>query len=255
MLNILLLHNITKKPTSDFYSVTEDLFKELLIQVNKSSIITKPLECFIKNTPNDNNKQHLTLTFDDGALGNYEVALPLLKEFGLCASFFITVGLIGKNGFMQWNMVEELKDNNLEIGSHTNSHLPLSKLSEDKIWEELHASRCTLEDKLGTEINTLSLPHGDFNKRTITLAKKAGYKLICTSNPGINNSKQIKKGVLYRNPVNIATSIMDIPSCLYPTKFKLILSKFSYGLRKSSKKILGKERYESFRNWSLNLKP
>jgi len=126
---------------------------------------------------------------------------------------------------MQWDMIEELRDNNMEIGSHTMNHLPLSKLSEGRIWEELYASRCMLEDKIGLKIETLSLPYGDFNKRTIYLAKKAGYRVICTSMPGINSFKQLREGVLFRNSVNRAVDISTIHSSIKPTKHKIILAK------------------------------
>lgn len=253
MLNILLFHNITRNPSSDFYSVTGDFFKELLNQVKESSTGIKALRDFYDNALRNQDKS-IVLTFDDGALSDYEIIFPLLKEFNFCASFFITVNFVGKKGFMQWDMIKELKDNNMEIGSHTISHPFLSKLSEERIWEELYASRCMLEDKLGVKIEILSLPYGDFNKRTIALAKKAAYRIICTSMPGMNSFKQLQGGVLYRNPVNRAVDILTIPSSINPSKFKIILAKLSYRIRKGSKKIIGIERYESIRNWFFEIK-
>ena len=43
------------------------------------------------------------VTFDDGHISNYEVALPKLQSRGIAARFFITVGWAGKKpGFMGW---------------------------------------------------------------------------------------------------------------------------------------------------------
>ncbi len=41
------------------------------------------------------------ITFDDGYRDNHDVALPILKELGLSATFFISTGYLG--GGMMWN--------------------------------------------------------------------------------------------------------------------------------------------------------
>lgn len=252
MLNILLFHNITRIPLPDFYSITGDCFKELLNQVKESSLGVKNLRDFYNIALSSHDKS-IVFTFDDGGLSDYEIAFPLLKELDFRASFFITASFVGKSRFMQWDMIKELKENNMEIGSHTISHQLLSRLPEEKMQEELYASRCLLEDKLGTKIDTLSFPHGDFNKRVIDLAKKAGYRIICTSTPGINSFRQLREGILYRNSMNRAVGISTIPSKIDPSRFKIILARLSYEIRKGSKCIMGNERYESIRNRLLGI--
>ncbi|MBM3249736.1 MAG: polysaccharide deacetylase family protein [Candidatus Omnitrophica bacterium] len=252
MLNILLFHNITSIPSHDFYSVTGDFFKALLNQIKDSSFSVKNLRDFYGNSLSSHDKS-ITFTFDDGGLSDYEIAFPLLKELDFRGSFFITASFVGKSGFMQWDMIRELKDNNMEIGSHTISHRILSRLPAEEAQEELYASRCLLEDKLGTKIDALSFPQGDFNKRIIDLAKKAGYRIMCTSTPGINGIKQLQKGILYRNSMNRAVDIPTMPSRIDPSWFNIILARLSYEIRKGTKRIIGNERYESVRNRLLGV--
>jgi peptidoglycan/xylan/chitin deacetylase (PgdA/CDA1 family) len=247
MVNILLFHNITRNPSSDFYSVTGDFFKELLNQVKESSTGIKTLRDFYDNALRNQDKS-IVLTFDDGALSDYEIIFPLLKEFNFCASFFITVNFVGKKGFMQWDMIKELKDNNMEIGSHTISHPFLSRLSANNIREELYASRCILEDKINSKIDMLSLPHGSFNRMTVDMAFKAGYRIICTSVPGINSLKRLKTGVLYRNSLNRTTKILNIFSIINPTPMKMFLDRAGFDIRRYGKRFLGIRRYQSLRN-------
>jgi peptidoglycan/xylan/chitin deacetylase (PgdA/CDA1 family) len=49
------------------------------------------------------------ITFDDGYADNHDVALPILKRHGLCATFFITTGML--DGGRMWNdtVVESIR--------------------------------------------------------------------------------------------------------------------------------------------------
>jgi peptidoglycan/xylan/chitin deacetylase (PgdA/CDA1 family) len=40
-------------------------------------------------------RRAVAVTFDDGFADNFEIAAPILSRFGICASFYLTVGLIG----------------------------------------------------------------------------------------------------------------------------------------------------------------
>lgn len=48
------------------------------------------------------------ITFDDGYVDNYAAAKPLLEEYGLPATFFITSGNIGKTQEFWWDELEHL---------------------------------------------------------------------------------------------------------------------------------------------------
>ena len=48
------------------------------------------------------------ITFDDGHVSNHAIALPLLKQYGLKAEFFITTDWIGTERFMSADQVADL---------------------------------------------------------------------------------------------------------------------------------------------------
>lgn len=62
------------------------------------------------------------ITFDDGYRSNYELAYPLLKQYGCKAAIaLITANLdAGMEMFLEWDMCREMADSGLiEFGSHT----------------------------------------------------------------------------------------------------------------------------------------
>jgi len=126
----------------------------------------------------------LILTFDDGDVSNHSAAFPILKELGLRATFFITAGLIGTGGTMDWSQIRELHHAGMEIGSHTLTHRAPSTLSDAELEYELSESRRILEDGLGASVTSISSPTGFFNARMRHIAQQAGYRALCIGRVG-----------------------------------------------------------------------
>lgn len=127
----------------------------------------------------------LALTFDDGHVSNYDLVLPILLEYGLTATFFITAGLIGTGTTMSWEQLRALRAAGMEIGSHTLTHRPPSTLNDDELRYELHESRRILEDGLGAPVTSISSPTGFFNPRMCAIASEVGYRTLCLGRIGL----------------------------------------------------------------------
>lgn len=77
------------------------------------------------------NKCMISLSFDDGRIDNYKVAIPILRKYGLKATFNITTGYVDKTGEnlpfplppMSVENVKEIYDDSLfEIAAHGDMH-------------------------------------------------------------------------------------------------------------------------------------
>ncbi len=124
------------------------------------------------------------ITFDDGHISNFELALPALVQRGLQATFFITAGWTGtRAGYMGWDELRSLHAAGQRIGAHGWTHTLLTHCNEDALRTELSTARLTLEDKLGIPVTTMSLPGGRFDRRVLAAAKLAGYSQIYSSIP------------------------------------------------------------------------
>ena len=127
----------------------------------------------------------VVLTFDDGHVSNYTLTLPILVEYHLTATFFITAGVIGQGETMDWRQIRALHATGMEIGSHTLTHRPPSTLSDDELRYELHESRRVLEDGLGAPVTSISSPTGFFNPRMRAIAREVGYQSLCFGHIGL----------------------------------------------------------------------
>jgi peptidoglycan/xylan/chitin deacetylase (PgdA/CDA1 family) len=123
----------------------------------------------------------VVITFDDGELNNFKIALPILQKYGFPAYFFIIATRVGKNGYMDWKQIRELHDAGMVVGSHGLSHQILTDLIDSQIEEELHASKRTIELNTEIHVNTISIPRGFCNDALIQKAYETGYKTVFIS--------------------------------------------------------------------------
>ena len=104
------------------------------------------------------------VTFDDGMRNNRRVALPILSEYGIPATVYVTIGFIsgespwiGPGGDGAMMSEEELRDlaaAGWELGAHTMTHPDLSTLDYDACLEEIEQSRAELERIAGVGTKT-----------------------------------------------------------------------------------------------------
>ena len=82
----------------------------------------------------------VVLTFDDSAKSHFTVAMPLLKEYGFGATFFITEGFDfkeNKRDYMTWDEIRQLHEAGFEIGNHTRDHLGITDQTVGQLAEQL----------------------------------------------------------------------------------------------------------------------
>ena len=167
----LLYHELRTVPSTYSYAIEKSEFErhaDLFLQLrNSGSVVMWP-----------------EITFDDGHLSNYELALPVLASRELRATFFITVGWTGKrDGYMGWDQVRGLQENGQRIGAHGWTHTLLTHCDDAALRTELDTARLTLEDKLGIPVTSMSLPGGRFDRRVLTACRQAGYTQVYSSVP------------------------------------------------------------------------
>ena len=127
------------------------------------------------------------LSFDDGYEDNYRVILPMLKERGMKAVFYVVTNDIGLPGYMTWDNLFDMERSGMEIGSHTANHIPLTTLPPEKQREELHLSKLMLEWKGLKTIYSFSYPTGAYDDGIVAMLAEEDYLTAVTGEAGLNN--------------------------------------------------------------------
>ncbi|MBP7496385.1 MAG: polysaccharide deacetylase family protein [Bacteroidales bacterium] len=80
---------------------------------------------------------------------------------------------------MNWNELADCMKYNIEIASHSYSHLNLAKTdSIETLKREIFFSRDILSQKLNYSPETIAFPNGQYTQQTVDLSVQAGFKYL-----------------------------------------------------------------------------
>jgi len=136
----------------------------------------------------------VVITFDDGYRDFYHCASPVLNQYGFSATVFLPTAYIGEHPVqfkgkdcLTWAEVRELNRHGILFGSHTVTHPQLRELSVPAINEEIANSKATIEEKVGSAVESFAYPYAfpqtdsDFTKVLRDSLRRAGYQNgVCT---------------------------------------------------------------------------
>lgn len=171
------LHRISAR--SRKYWISENRFRAHLQALSRrgSSVVSAARLAHAADQPA---KSPVALTFDDGNASDYEIAYPLLLEFGVKAHFFVNTATVGMKGHLSWPRILEMRSHGMSFGSHGHQHCYLTHCEETELRRQLTISRDVLRNRLGEEVDLLAVPYGDFNRLVVRCAREAGYASLFT---------------------------------------------------------------------------
>lgn len=171
-------------------------------------------------------KNPVIITFDDCYKESIENSVPILKDHGFTAIYYVATDTIGNKSswlekdigydlpIIDWETVKWLDSNGFHIGGHSASHPHLNQITKEECIEELTSSKHILEEKLGHEIRHLAYPFGSYDESVMMNASEIGYLTACTIEEGLCESKY-NIHALPRVNVGQRDSIVDFISKLH----------------------------------------
>lgn len=198
---ILMYHKITDSvPLDEYERNTAEFENDLIYLRNKNyQILSMDDLPRIRSGELELISDGVIITFDDGYESNYTKAFPLLTEYEIPATFFLTTEWMETDDFMTWSEVWQMSEfinNNgkkmFKMGSHSSSHPYLEQSIQyfgtheeylEFLRTELNDSKNWILDVTGQPDIYISLPYGDGanNQDIINVALESGYSGIRTS--------------------------------------------------------------------------
>ena len=107
--------------------------------------------------------------FDDGLKNTFDVAHPMMKEYGHvgmvsvitdCVGFVFEDGIWRDKPCMNLTELRTLQEDGWEIASHTITHPYMNEISQDQVEDEIIESKNWIEENLGVSPEAFVYPYG-----------------------------------------------------------------------------------------------
>jgi peptidoglycan/xylan/chitin deacetylase (PgdA/CDA1 family) len=197
---ILMYHKVerlNRRSTVQGHYVSPKLFRRQMAVLAAMGYTAIPLSMLYRPGAKLPRKP-IVITFDDGYVNFLTNALPVLQSYHFVATVFLVANQLG--GTNEWDTVrgdvsEPLMDISqiqlareagTEFGSHTLDHADLQAVSPEEAWRQIEGSKKKLEEMLSCEVDAFCYPYGRKNPDVCDMVKRAGYRVACSTDKGLN---------------------------------------------------------------------
>ena len=192
--NAFIYHRFdeTKYPSTN---ISSDIFRQQLEYLKQYNIPVIGLEDVARRL-NEGVKlpdHAVALSVDDGYASFYEIALPIIEEYGFPVSLFVNTDAVGKHGYMSWEQLKDAEQRGIVIANHTASHpylvetLPGEKFAAWKlrIKQDIQKAQVALETHLKSSANIFVYPYGEYCPEVIDIVKSVGFDAAFAQQSGV----------------------------------------------------------------------
>jgi peptidoglycan/xylan/chitin deacetylase (PgdA/CDA1 family) len=249
-----MYHNVVRgaddygdvSPSATCYFVTESEFNRQLGAVTKSGgsfMNWTALQSFFAGSTEASGAYPVLLTFDDGWRDGVEIGGPVLKRHDVQALLFVTTDFLGRPHFPSRGELSRLDGDTFRVGSHARTHRMLSLLDEPEIRAELADSKKLLEDLVGYEIDSLSIPSGAVDHRVRRIAAECGYRFVFDSEVRVNGRGDSRLAI---GRVAVMRNTTLPAFCRY-VRQRIARERLRRAVLSAPKRLLGLRGYERLR--------
>jgi peptidoglycan/xylan/chitin deacetylase (PgdA/CDA1 family) len=248
-LPVLMYHGLHASPNDagrfdPVYSVTPDDFGrqlDWLVEHGYRAVRLRDVDALAPSV------KPIVISFDDGDVSNYTVALSLLKERGFAAEFFITADFIDQPSMLTAAHTRALADAGMGVQSHGCTHRYLEDLDDASMTAELRDSKRRLETITGNGVDALALPGGRGGERERRIARDLGYRYVLNSAPGANRNRRDGE-YLERIAVTRTMRLEEFAALVTWSGMSPRWQRLRFRLLRLPKRVLGNRRYERWRS-------
>lgn len=180
---VIMYHDVVPGKKDVWFDLTTKEFEDEMAALKAAGANVVPLADVVAHLEDGKPlpEKAIALTFDDGTLGNYTEAWPVLNRYNYPATFFVHTAYVGRPSskeHMTWDQLRELQKTGLiDVQPHTVNHPDdLSKMTDDEIRHEVGDSKAVLEKEMGTKVRFFAYPNGNGDERVARILKAEGYE-------------------------------------------------------------------------------
>lgn len=176
------------------YALRLEAFREQIGELaarGYRSVSTQELGCALRDAlplPG----RPIMLTFDDGYADFPDCVWPILRQFGFSAVVFPVTEKVGGLAdwdlepapLMDWGQLRALAGEGVEIGSHSQTHRPLTRIALPEVLSEARGSAEKIAAEVGCEPRVFCFPFGARDILVDRVVAEAGYELAMSCRPG-----------------------------------------------------------------------
>jgi len=188
---ILIYHTIRPwyvddGPDARAYNVTPETFRKQMAYLAKSGYASITFDdlrkamFFGELLP----EKPILITLDDGTSSHHQYAFPVLREYGLKATFFIFTNAIDRPNYLTSEQILEMRSEGMRFGNHTRYHQYLTRLPIKEMHDEIRVGKERLEELLEEKIDVIAYPFGLHNEVVEQEAREIGHSFGRTIKEG-----------------------------------------------------------------------
>lgn len=202
--NVIYYHDIVDNDGYSYMRTNVDLFKQQMQYLAENKYETMRFDDFSEMDNITFRKNRVLIAFDDGWLSNYTMIFDFMKSIGLKYNVFLAVGLIGEDArYLTWDRVREMHQSGLcGFGTHTFSHVDLSRLDDGLFDAEVRKADDRFEKELGFAPMDFCYPFGKYSTDSNQkLMSDSNYERIYLSSMSYSY-KQADRFIMGRNGIS-----------------------------------------------------
>jgi peptidoglycan/xylan/chitin deacetylase (PgdA/CDA1 family) len=130
-------------------------------------------------------RRPIVVSFDDGYMSDHTKALPVLQKLHWPGVLNLKVGNTLSNFNLPRWRVRKLIGAGWEIDAHTLTHPDLTKVDDNRLWNEVHGSRVWIQRTFHVPVDFFCYPAGRYDAHVIEAVRRAGFLAATTTNYGV----------------------------------------------------------------------
>jgi peptidoglycan/xylan/chitin deacetylase (PgdA/CDA1 family) len=206
---VICYHRFSKDK-ADMLTVRESAFEEQMryLRENGYRVITMDEFFDFLDFEDQIPEKSVVITIDEDWRSAYKIAFPILKKYGYPATLFLYTDFV-RDKTSDWDLVAEMSGNGIDMQSHTKTHRNLIGRNGNEsfreyceaVKKELAESAETIRQHLNKDVKYLAYPYGNYNRLTVALLEKLGYRGAFTvrrgSNPFFVHKYRINRSMVF----------------------------------------------------------